>query len=77
MIYFTYSAGRFEYVSKIIDKYTKWTEVLLIQIKREAKTIDHSTKQPSMFGISAGEREKDLDGPSIATLGLFGQTSDD
>ena len=44
---------------------------------QEAKTIDHCTKQPSMCGTSASEREQDLNGPSIATLGLFGQTPDD
>ena len=45
--------------------------------KREAKPIDHFTKQPSIFGTSASERKKDFNGPSIATLGLFEQTPDD
>ena len=42
-----------------------------------AKTIDHSTKQTRMYGTSATDCEKDLNEPSIATLGLFGQIPDD
>lgn len=40
---------------------------------QKAKTIDHSTKEPRILGILLSEREKDLNGPSIATFGLFGQ----
>ena len=60
-------------MSKITDEYTNRTWLN----SGEAKTIDHSIKQPNMFRTSVSESKKDRSGPSVGTLGLFGQTPDD
>ena len=51
---------------------------MAITVTQDAKSIGGTQgKRPNMFKAPVHEHEKDLNGPSIATLGLFEQNQED